>query len=192
MYYCLRLVFHRWVKFFSRCFGKDFFFIWETKKWSLVVLDRWSSYTVMIECKFAWVDLKSGRLIEVVIWTGLTVPEILTVSASEILITNLPLTGSQFLCWRSFKVHTKIETLVITIFGIFYDLLLNATTQPLGTHYIWHCVLTVLIRETLDFLSLLFLVFIACKHEKLFKKWDNLVLYWIWSSFHVFLSLQPQ
>ena len=33
-----------------------FFFIWETrKKWSLVALDWWLSYTVMIVWKFAWV-----------------------------------------------------------------------------------------------------------------------------------------
>ena len=32
------------------------FFIWETKKWYLVALDRWLSYTVMIIWEFAWAD----------------------------------------------------------------------------------------------------------------------------------------
>ena len=32
---------------FSGCF-RQAFFIWETKKWSLVALDRWSSYTVRL------------------------------------------------------------------------------------------------------------------------------------------------
>ena len=33
-----------------------FFFIWETKKWLLVVLDRWLSYTVTTAWKFPWAD----------------------------------------------------------------------------------------------------------------------------------------
>ena len=32
------------------------FLIWETKKWSLVALDRWSSYAVTIVWEFAWAD----------------------------------------------------------------------------------------------------------------------------------------
>ena len=40
-------------------------------------------------------------------------------------------------------------------------------TQSLDTKNIWHCVLTLLIRETYDFWSPLFQVFLACKHEKL-------------------------
>ena len=53
--------------------------------------------------------------------------------------------------------------------------------------------LTLLIRKILDFWSVVFLVFLACKHKKLlFQKWGDLVLYWIWSSLHIFLSLQPQ
>ena len=32
------------------------FFLSETKKWSLVALDRWLSYTVTIVQEFAWAD----------------------------------------------------------------------------------------------------------------------------------------
>ena len=32
------------------------FFISKTKKWSLVTLDRWSSYIVTIVQEFAWTD----------------------------------------------------------------------------------------------------------------------------------------
>ena len=68
--------FLHWVKFFSGCF-RQFFFIQETKEWLLVALDRCSSYTVTIVWEFAWagsaLSYTSGRLIEVVIWTGLTV-----------------------------------------------------------------------------------------------------------------------
>ena len=54
------------------------FFIWETKKWSLVTLDRMSSYTVTIVWEFAWAYIQHGwswtndRLTEVVVLTGLT------------------------------------------------------------------------------------------------------------------------
>ena len=41
-----------------------YFFIWETKKWSLVALDTWSSYTVMIVWEFAWADSASVVLDE--------------------------------------------------------------------------------------------------------------------------------
>ena len=47
--------FLRWIKFYSGCF-RQVFFIWGTKKWSLVTLDGWSSYTVMNAWEFAWVD----------------------------------------------------------------------------------------------------------------------------------------
>ena len=33
-----------------------FLFIWETKTWSLVVLDRWLSYKETNLCEFAWAD----------------------------------------------------------------------------------------------------------------------------------------
>ena len=42
-------------KVFSGCF-RQVFFIWETKNWSLVMLDRWSSYTVATVRDFAWAD----------------------------------------------------------------------------------------------------------------------------------------
>ena len=62
------------------------------------------------------------------------------------------------------------------IFAISY---LNETTNPLDTQKIWHCTLTLW--------SPLFLVFLAHKQDKsLFKKWSDLVLYWIWSSFDFF------
>ena len=44
-----------WVKFCIGCF-RQFFFIWKTKKWSLVALDRLSSYAVTTEWKFARAD----------------------------------------------------------------------------------------------------------------------------------------
>ena len=62
-------------------------------------------------------------------------------------------------------------------FMIFY---LTAATQTLDAKNIWHCALTLLIRETYDFWSPLFLVFLACKHEKVAIseiKWIALVLY---------------
>ena len=43
------------VKFCSGCF-RQFFFIWKTKKWSLVALDMLSSYAVTTEWKFARAD----------------------------------------------------------------------------------------------------------------------------------------
>ena len=46
-----------WVKFWNGCFREVFFFIWETKKWSLVTLDRWLSYTVTVVWGFALTDL---------------------------------------------------------------------------------------------------------------------------------------
>ena len=36
--------------------SRQVFFVWETKKWSLVDLDRWSSYTVTIVWQFGWPD----------------------------------------------------------------------------------------------------------------------------------------
>ena len=57
----------------------DRFFSFERlKKWCLVALDRRSPYTVTILWQFTWsepalVVLRSGRFIEVVVWTGLTV-----------------------------------------------------------------------------------------------------------------------
>ena len=75
-------------------------------------------------------------------------------------------------------------------FTIFHNLL------PHDNHSnTWHqenmtVCLNLLIRKAHDFWLLLFLVFIAWKHEKLlFHKWSDLILYWIWSSFHFFLSL---
>ena len=47
--------FLRWIKFCSGCLDR-FFFIWETKKWLLVALDRWSTYTVESVGEFAIVD----------------------------------------------------------------------------------------------------------------------------------------
>ena len=53
-------------KFCSCCF-RQVFFICESKKWSLVSVDRWSSCTVTIGREFAW----AGSAL--VVWTGLTV-----------------------------------------------------------------------------------------------------------------------
>ena len=57
-----------------------FFSFRETKKkWSLVALDRWPSYTVTIVWEFAWADSglivldEWSSIIEVVVGTGLTV-----------------------------------------------------------------------------------------------------------------------
>ena len=44
-----------WIKFCSSCFRQAFSF-WGQKKWSLVVLDRQSSYTVPIVWELAWAD----------------------------------------------------------------------------------------------------------------------------------------
>ena len=45
-----------WIEFFSGCF-RGLFFVWETKKkWSLVALDWWLSYSVTIVREFAWAD----------------------------------------------------------------------------------------------------------------------------------------
>ena len=49
-------LFLRWVKFCIGCFIQVFFSFGRQKKWSLVVLDRWSSYTVTIVWEFAWAD----------------------------------------------------------------------------------------------------------------------------------------
>ena len=49
--------------FFIGCF-RQFFFIWETKKWSLVVLDRLLSYTVTIVWEFSWADSELVVLVE--------------------------------------------------------------------------------------------------------------------------------
>ena len=55
---------------------------------------------------------------------------------------------------------------------------LTAATQPLDSQNIWHCALTLLIKETRNFWSPSFLVFLACKHEQLlFQKRGDLVLH---------------
>ena len=66
------------VKFCCGCFRHVFFLLGDKKKWSLVALGRWSSYTVTIVWGFACADsalvvLDEWRLIEAVVWTGLTV-----------------------------------------------------------------------------------------------------------------------
>ena len=45
-----------WVKFSSSCFVQVFFFIWGTKKWLLVALDRSLSDAGTIVWEFAWAD----------------------------------------------------------------------------------------------------------------------------------------
>ena len=47
--------FFRWIKFYSGSY-RQIFFIWGTKKWLLVALGRWLSYTVMIVWELAWVE----------------------------------------------------------------------------------------------------------------------------------------
>ena len=47
--------FLRWIKFYSDCF-RQVFFIWGTKKWSLVALDKWSSYTVTTVWELTWTN----------------------------------------------------------------------------------------------------------------------------------------
>ena len=49
-------LFLRWIKFCSGCFRRGFFSFGGQKKWSLVALDRWSSYTVTIVWELAWAD----------------------------------------------------------------------------------------------------------------------------------------
>ena len=48
--------FLRWVKFCSGHFRQVFFSFRRQKKWSLVALDKCSSYTVTIVWEFAWAD----------------------------------------------------------------------------------------------------------------------------------------
>ena len=43
----------------------SFFFIWGQKKWLLVALDRWWTYTVMIIYQLAWAD--SGLVVRQVV-----------------------------------------------------------------------------------------------------------------------------
>ena len=45
-----------WIKFCNGCFRQGFFPFGEQKEWSLVVLNRWSSYTVTIVWEFDWAD----------------------------------------------------------------------------------------------------------------------------------------
>ena len=45
-----------WVKFCTGCFRQVFFSFGRQEKWSLVVLDRWLSYTATIVWEFAWAD----------------------------------------------------------------------------------------------------------------------------------------
>ena len=44
-----------WIKFLVVVLDRHVF-IWEKKKWLLVMLDRWSSYTVTIVREIAWAD----------------------------------------------------------------------------------------------------------------------------------------
>ena len=44
------------IKFCRGCFRQVFFHFGRQKKWLLVMLDRWSSYTVTIIWEFAWAD----------------------------------------------------------------------------------------------------------------------------------------
>ena len=53
---CFCFLFLRWVIFCSGCFRQVLFSFGRQKKWSLVALDRWSSYTVTIVWEFAGVD----------------------------------------------------------------------------------------------------------------------------------------
>ena len=75
------------------------------------------------------------------------------------------------------------------IFGIFHDFLTHFNhSTTYGTQNIWHCPLTVLITKILDLWSIMFLVFLACKHELLCQKWAN----WSYTGFEahfIFLFL---
>ena len=53
-YFCFPFL--HWVKFCKGCFRQGFFSFGKQKKWLLVALDRWSSYTVTIVWEFAWAD----------------------------------------------------------------------------------------------------------------------------------------
>ena len=45
-----------WVKFCNGCFRQGFFSLGRQKKWLLVMLHRWWSYTVKIVWEFTWAD----------------------------------------------------------------------------------------------------------------------------------------
>ena len=53
-YFCFPFICQ--AKFCSGCFRQVFFSLVRPKKQSLIALDRWSSYTVMIVWELAWVD----------------------------------------------------------------------------------------------------------------------------------------
>ena len=53
---CFCFLFLRWVMFCSGCFRQVFFSFGRQKKWSLVALGSWSSYTVTIVWEFALAD----------------------------------------------------------------------------------------------------------------------------------------
>ena len=48
--------FLRWIKFCSGCSRQVFFNLGDKKRWSLVALDKWSSYTVTVVWELAWAD----------------------------------------------------------------------------------------------------------------------------------------
>ena len=100
------------------------------------------------------------------------------------LIWESQIKSKTVMSWSSWK---KKEGILFTIYFVYclytviwYISWSPNSQQPLKhrkTQNIWHCALTLLIRKTLDFWSIMFLVFLACKHELLFQKWGNLVLY---------------
>ena len=48
--------FLRWIKFCGGCSRQVFFHLGDKKRWSLVALDKWSSYTVTVVWELAWAD----------------------------------------------------------------------------------------------------------------------------------------
>ena len=59
---CNCFAFLCWINFFNGCFRQTIFPLGDKKKWLLVALDSWLSYTVTIVREFAWADLQSGHL----------------------------------------------------------------------------------------------------------------------------------
>ena len=56
-----------WVKFCNGCFRQFFFSFGRQKKWLLVVIGRWSSYTITIVWEFAWAD---SALVVLDVWSS--------------------------------------------------------------------------------------------------------------------------
>ena len=152
-YVCFQFL--RWVKFHCGCFRQFFFFFhfWG-KKWSLVALDRWSSYTVTIVLEFAWVDL---ALVVLDKWSSYRGGH----------LNRFDCNGSNHDEKSSFKMLTLCEKCAnIAFFFCLYFLVLG---------HFSHSVIVFLI---LFWLGLLNCLYCSKSHQETFESW-----FILWSSF---------